>query len=256
MTVEFDKITTKLFRVSDLAQRAIKILSKEISLLEEDFLKNSNMATNEKSEMKMRPQSSHIGRLSTSEQHYIRLSNKVIIKNSLHCSDDRPNFIANYVFDKPIPQHLQQRVLSADKRQEILTGIPSKSRPVSKTQMLEAKVKEINIEQNRRNQLMDRRSQKARIEEIKRARLHLQAVYDDGRPDHSLQDSQNIKIVDSIQNYQSDKTIPLNSEDFPQPIEHVEKQYKKMKSLMATSTLVGMTGKSSRMIQTTNPESE
>lgn len=254
MTVEFDKLTTKLFRVSDLGQKAIKRLWKEILSFEVDFLKNSGKKKEDDLDQRKRPQSSQLEGLSHSEQHYLRLGNKAIIKNAVHSGHDKPFFIANFVYDKPIPRHLQERVLSADKRQQILTGISAKTRPVSKAAAVEEKVREINIEQNKRNKLMDSRSQKAHIEDIKKARLRLQAVYGEDTVQINNKEPYSIKRAESLIQYQSDKTIPKSSEDFPQPIEDVEKQYKKMKSMLATSALVGMTGKSNRMIQTTDPE--
>ena len=240
-------MTTKQFRVSDLANKAITKLAKHLLGLEEFMLKSSERKglQNLKNEKIIRPHSSNLERLSISEQNYIKLGDRVPIKNAVHVEEDKPSFIANYVYHKPTPQYIQDRVLSADKRQEIITGESSNNRPLSKFALVEAKVKEINVEQNKRNKLMDIRSQKEHVEEIKKAMIHAKAEYWEGPPENSKRPPSYLPRADTMERLPSEKSIQHEILDIPQPIEEVVREYKKMKSIMTPSNLMGYIPKNS-----------
>lgn len=192
------------------------------------------------SKKSLRPQTADHRNMSISEQNSMMMNPKLVIKNAVHVEEQKRPFVANYVYGKPAPDHVHQRVLSAQKRQEIITGITSDTRPLSKVALIKAKIQEINVEQNRRNWLVDRRSGNARIEDVNQAMLSVQADHGEASSVDTKRKIFQMHRTTIMDGAVGEKNHQHGISNVPQPIEEVVKEYKKMKSLMTPSKLMGI----------------
>jgi hypothetical protein len=248
--VEFSKHQTSGFRVSDIAQRALVKLERYLLDLEENSHAQDGVSTRRKvlssatAEACKQP-SRHT---SYSEQNWVKAGCRSRAKNSIHWMQDRSPFTSNYVYCRPQPKHIRDRVLSKDKRQALVLGAEWTTKQLSTVVVIDNIVKDINKEQNNRTLKFNNRKHKARIEEVR------QAMTEQREPESNKRPLAYIPRTSSIEDLRSKKSLTEMQDGLPKPIEEVVKEHKRTLARMATAQLLGSNAKSSRIML--DPESK
>lgn len=250
ISVEFSKGETSVFRVSDLAQRALVKLENYLLDLEE-----TSHATDGTS-VRNKPAASPLkegyrqpnDNMSYSEQNWMKAGCKTRPKNSVHWMKESSPFISNYVFARPQSKRVKDRVLSKDKRRAIVLGSEWKTKQMSAGVLVESMVKEINKEQNTRNWRFNKRRHKARMEEIKEAMEVQRARHQEGESESSQPPLIYFPRTNSVTDLGTAKAANKSTEGIPKPIEEVVREHKKVLSRMATTQLLASDSRSNRQI--------